>query len=635
MEVKKPNRRRFFIRIFFLVITLIVIALLFFLFRNVILEIVRLIDAGDDEGLRSFMQEKGLFGLVTVVIIEALEMVVVFLPAELIQIPAGLSFPIWLAIILCDVGVCIGASLIYFIVNTLKIEPEYIESRQKKMKTLATKKKGKNTQLLMYFLFVTPIIPFGAICYFASTRKISYRRYLLTVATGVLPSIVTSILLGSSIKYFIANNLSLGMLILIIIGLASLLFVGMYFARRKFLYDGHKVKGTPYSSLSEFAQFLFAVYSFRSARCLYHEDEMYDEMGSIEGPVIYLANHQSPYDCYFAYRFVSPVHPALIYNRYYNRPKLTSFIVKNLGFIPKCLFMPDLETVKKTMRYAKNGVSILMFPEARLSLDGTTYPVTKGTADLLKKLHLPVVFLKIEGNYLAHSKVRRSKHRCKVHIRVNKIIYPAELDTLDNHNLEQIVNDTLAHNEFEYSKNYIYHDHNKAKQLDAVLYHCPHCGRDYTMHAEGNKLSCDCGFSLELDKHYQFSDNAYGFRNIHDYYEYIKDVERKRIHEASNEILTQQVKVKKISLEKKKDDQLGEGTITLTHQGIAFDGVVGGKAITFAHSLSVLQALAFSINEEYECYYNNELYYFYPVDNPKSCTRMALLYDLLTEAQQD
>ena len=628
---QKLSKRKIFIKIFFLVISLIVIGLLFYLFRNILFEIIRLTRAGDDEGVKAFMADEGWLGLITVMAVEALEMVVVFIPAELIQIPAGLSFPIWLAIILCDVGVCIGASLIYFIVNTLKIKPEYIESNQKKIKTLATKKKGKNTQVLMYFLFITPVIPFGAICYFASTRKISYRRYLLTVATGVLPSIVTSILLGKSIKYFISNNLPLWALILIILGLMAILLIGMSLIRRKVLFDGKKVKGTPNSSLSEFAQLLFAFYSFRSAKCRYIEDALYDQMGSIEGPVIYLCNHQSPYDCYFAYRFVSPVHPALIYNRYYNRPKFVRFIVNGLGFIPKCLFMPDLETVKKTMRYAKNDTSLLMFPEARLSLDGSTYPVTKGTAELLKKINLPVVLLKLEGNYIAHSKVRRSKTRCRVQISVNKIIDTEELQALPNDELEQIINKTLAHNEFEYSKEHTYRHHNKAHNLDAVLYHCPKCGNDYTMHAKGNTLYCDCGFSLELDKHYQFNDNPYGIKNIHDYYEYIKSVERENIASSSDIIFTQEVKVRKMSMMGKRYDEFGEGVISLTREGLAFSGKVGSEEINFKHSLKVLQALAFSIREEYECYYNNELYYFYPKVNPESCTRVALLYDLLEE----
>ncbi len=97
---QKLSKRKIFIKIFFLVISLIVIGLLFYLFRNILFEIIRLTRAGDDEGVKAFMADEGWLGLITVMAVEALEMVVVFIPAELIQIPAGLSFPVWLAIIL-------------------------------------------------------------------------------------------------------------------------------------------------------------------------------------------------------------------------------------------------------------------------------------------------------------------------------------------------------------------------------------------------------------------------------------------------------------------------------------------------------------------------------------------------------
>ena len=99
----------------------------------------------------------------------------------------------------------------------------------------------------MYFLFVTPIIPFGAICYYASNKKISYGRYIFTCATGVIPSIVTSILMGTSLKYFIARNLPLWALIVIIFGLGTILFIGMFLICRKYLFNGNKINGTPYS----------------------------------------------------------------------------------------------------------------------------------------------------------------------------------------------------------------------------------------------------------------------------------------------------------------------------------------------------------------------------------------------------
>ena len=42
-----------------------------------------------------------------------------------------------------------------------------------------------------------------------------------------------------------------------------------------------------------------------------------------------------------------------------------------------------------------------------------------------------------------------------------------------------------------------------------------------------------------------------------------------------------------------------------------------------------LKALPFSCGKEFECYYEEELYYFYPVENRKQCVKWSLLVDLL------
>ena len=628
----KIQRKKYGYKIVFLALTIIIAGLLFFLFRNIILEVLHYTKINDEEGLKEFMKEEGWMGFIAVPVIEALEMIVIFIPAEFIQIPAGLSFPFLFAVLLCDLGVCLGASAIYFMVHVLKFDNEFIKKRQRKINNIATKKIGQNTQILMYFLFVTPIIPFGAICYFASSKKISYRRYILTCATGVIPSIVTSIVMGTSIKYFIAKSLPLWALILIIFMLGAVLFIGMFLISRKYLFDNRKLRGTPYSLWSYVTAFAFSIVAGRHSRCHYVEDELYDKMCSIPGPKVYVSNHLSSYDVYHCYMMAVPDRPALIGNRYYTRFKTTRFIMHRLGFIPKGLYNPDLETVKKILKCIKDDTSILMFPEARLSIDGTTNTITNGTAPLLKKLGVTVVVLNSSGNYFANSKVRTAKKRCPVEIRVKRIIEKEELQSLDVNELNNLLTENLVHNEFDYAKNHIYKDKNKAENLDSVLYYCPKCGKEFSMHSHGNTIECECGFKLDIDEHFAFNDNEFNIHNIYEYYEYQKNVERERILSSDNdEILSQEVIVKQISFESEKNDVYGKGVCKITKQGFSFDGTVGDKELSFSHTLESLQALAFSVNEEYECYHDNVLYYFYPKENRKSCTKVSLIYDILQE----
>ena len=629
-ELRALKRKKIVQKIVFGITFLLIVAIIFFLFRNIIIEILKLTKAKDDAGLQEFMLDKGWLGYIAVVIVEALEMLVVFLPAEFIQMPAGLSFPWWIALLLCDFGVCLGASAIYFLVHVLKVDNQYIEKSKKKIQKLAAKKNGHNTQVLMYFLFITPIIPFGAICYFAATQKISYRRYIITCATGVIPSIATSIAMGASVRYFITTDMSIWWLVLIIFCLGGLLLFGMIFVYRKYMYGKVKAKNSPNCFWYTPIVFALSIYAKLHSKCEYVEDELYGEMLCLEEPILFLSNHLSSYDIYYIYKYIQPTRPTLIANRYYTRNKFTGWVIKRFGFIPKNLFNVDLEALKGIMKAKANRQSILMYPEGRLSIDGTTYPLAHGTASLLKKLENPVVLIKTEGTYLANPKWRKPRGRFNVRIKIDRIITVEEIKQMSLNELEDAIKKSLSHNEFDYSSENEYKSKHKAENLETVLYKCPKCGRDYHMHSDGNQLNCECGMHLEIDNHYHFMKNEYNFRDIHDYYEWIKSEESKVVFESDNEIISQEVEVARFNFAN-KTKVTGYGKCTITKEGFSFDGIVNDEYLTFTNSLSSLQALAFSVNEEYECYYNNELYYFYPKDNKLSCTKIALIYDILSE----
>ena len=632
-EDLKNKKNPIIYKIMFVVIVATVVALLFFLFKDILIEIIKYTKADDQEAIKELMKEKGWFGYLTVIMVEALEMVVICIPAEFIQIPAGISFHPLISILLCDIGVCLGASIIFFIVHVLKFNSAYIENKQKKINTLASKKSGQSTQILMYFLFVTPIIPFGAICYYASNRKISYARYIFTCATGVLPSIVTSIFMGAGVKLFISNDLPLWALVLIIFGLGTILFIGMFLIAKRYLFKGKKIRNTPNSLWSYLILFGFGLYTNLHGKFIYIEDEKYEELLQMKSPILFLSNHLSSHDIYAAFKYLYPIRPALVANRYYTRGKMSRWLLSVLGFIPKGLFSPDIEALRKMFKYVKEDTSILMYPEGRLSIDGNTYPLTHGTSALAKKLDIPVVILKVQGSFLAASKWHKSNRRKRITIQVERIIQKEELESLNNQELDSIIKESLAHNEFEYALTIKNKEKNKAEKLGYVLYKCPRCKENYKLNGSGNTLKCECGFELNIDEHYQFNENEYGLKNIHDYYEWMKMEETKYIDSLDDDsiVIEEEVDVNKISFKGEKYDVHGTGVCTMTKDSFSFKGKFGDEEVSFKHTHKSLQALAFSVNEEYECYNDGILYYFYPKENRASCTRVALLYDILDE----
>ena len=222
--MKRINKNKVFI----FIITLITLTFLFFFFKEIIIELIKAYLKNDTSSAQKLLENKGIFGCISVILVEALQMVVVFISAEFIQISAGLSYKWYIASGLCLAGVFLGASLIFLLVRIAKFDTKTFAKSTDKINEISSKKKNTNIQMLMYLLLIMPIIPIGAVCYFGSNTKISYKRYIFTCITGIIPEIFSSILLGKIIKIAILENIPGWMIVIaaiIIMGILSLHFV--------------------------------------------------------------------------------------------------------------------------------------------------------------------------------------------------------------------------------------------------------------------------------------------------------------------------------------------------------------------------------------------------------------------------
>ena len=163
----------------------------------------------------------------------------------------------------------------------------------------------------------------------------------------------------------------------------------------------------------------------------------------------------------------------------------------------------------------------------------------------------------------------------------------------------------------------------KAKGLETVLYRCADCGALYATEGKCNTLTCRaCGKVRTLDAHYRFEDGM----TIAAYYERIKDIERETL---LKEPLRAPVKTTIFPEQGRKRRERGE--CTLDASGLSYRSETASFTIPFAE----LPALPFSCGTEFETYHNDELYYFYPTENPRQAARWALLVDLIKETRDE
>ena len=349
---------------FIITIFLLSLVALFLAFKNFFLDIIKFQIANNTEGMTNYIIDKGIIAPILIVGIEAMQMICVFISVDFLQTAIGMTYPWYIAALICLIGVTLGSIIIYFLVHFLKFDSSMFKKNYKKVKIIDK----KNTQTLMYLLFITPIVPLGFVCYYGATQKISFRRYLFTCITGALPDIIVAVALGNFIKYALINDLPIWAIVLIVLCALGLLFLlcGQLFKR----FQKYSGKGTPNSRVYTT---LFTIFkTITKNKPVYDISQTFD----FDGPFIILSNHPSFYDVYYICETIDPIRPAFILNRFYFRNKWFKKILNRMGTIPKRIFQPDIETIKKSMKTIKNGYPVYMCPEGRLSVDGTNYEIT-------------------------------------------------------------------------------------------------------------------------------------------------------------------------------------------------------------------------------------------------------------------
>ena len=595
-----------------------VLVLLGFFLKDVLIPFIRLELRNDFDGAKELLRERGILGCLTVTLVEALQMVVVFIPAEFIQISSGLSYPFYIALPLCDLGVCLGATIIFVLVRAFRLSNPLYEKRRRAIDRISEQAHARSVTLILYLLFFMPIIPFGAICYYGSGTKLSYGRYIRTVATGVVPSIVVSNLMGAAGRAFIANDLPIWLLALVIAVLAAALFALIFLFLDRVAFKD--CDGTPDSLVYALIFFIARLWRGKRQRVVIEEKLL----ARAEPPYILLANHESFFDFYYLSQMDHPRNPTYLVNKFYATRPILRTVARKGGFLSKKLFTPDVGATLGIRRAVQEGWPIVIFPEGRLSPDGRSNPIVEPAGRFYRRLGADLVLVKLRGSYFAAPKWRRRSYRATVRITVERVIKQDELRALRDDELDEIIRDTLW---CDASAETVcrYPQRDKAEGLEKLLYRCPDCGALYATRTRGCVFRCAaCGAAHRLGEDYRFEDGA---GSIGDFYARIAEAERAELDALD---LRAAVKTKVFDAQGRRA-RVERGVCRLTPEGFSY--ACGEKS--YFVPIGKLPALAFSCGEEFELYLEDELHYFYPEENRQQVARWALAADLLAARERE
>ncbi len=258
-----------------------------------------------------------------------------------------------------------------------------------------------------------------------------------------------------------------------------------------------------------------------------------EKLGKHE-PCLILMNHSSFIDLKIA--------ATILYPRPFNIVCTSDgFVGKNwlmraIGCIPTKKFVTDLTLVRDMMFAVKKlNSSVLMFPEASYSFDGTATPLPESLGKCLKMLGVPVVIIRTYGAFARDPLYNNLKLR-KVDVSADMEYLLSSQDIAEKSVSEL---NTILKEKFSFD-NFLWQQENKiridetfrADCLNRVLYKCPHCGTEGKMLGKGTELSCgSCGKKYELTElgYMKALEGETEYSHIPDWYRWERECVRKEL----------------------------------------------------------------------------------------------------------
>lgn len=268
-------------------------------------------------------------------------------------------------------------------------------------------------------------------------------------------------------------------------------------------------------------------------------------------------------------------------------------LMRAMGCIPTEKFQPDIRLIKDiSYSLKKLKSSVLMYPEASYSFDGTATPLPVSLGKLIKALGFPVIMIRTHGAFI-HDPLYNG-----LRVRQNKItaekytlFTPNELSGVKAPEINSKLKEAFTFDNFaeQLSSKTLISEDFRAEGLSRVLYKCPVCGTEGKMTSHRTAITCEeCKTKWLLSELGQMEiiDKAFDgktaapqlFKHIPDWYAWERECVKKELEDGSYS-LDIPVKIR-MMVDYKAIYEVGDGTLTHNSEGFHLSGCEGKLEFT-------------------------------------------------------
>ena len=332
-------------------------------------------------------------------------------------------------------------------------------------------------------------------------------------------------------------------------------------------------------------------------------------------PFIMLANHGTFFDPWFVGHF-SPYPVSIMMNKdAYSGPPIVRWYLRTIGTFPKKKGGSDYQAMKTTLTMLRQGYPVLVFPEGQTTWDGETQPIYSGIEKLVKRSRCNLVMMNIRGNFLSKPWWAKTFRRGAVRLRIKTVDTAALANMSEQEVLDAIVGHVRT-NDLKDPRNREtrFSGVRLCEGLERFVWICRHCGREDTLTASGDTVSCtECGSSWTSDAHLRFTPatDATPIGDLHDWAAWHKQQVRRKIASASaGDTLTQSsgVALGEYDIDGVYREQ-AMGTLALTAEMLNFTPDSGTEH-ALAFSAKDVSDYVFQRKDVFECTHKGREYRF-------------------------
>ena len=302
-----------------------------------------------------------------------------------------------------------------------------------------------------------------------------------------------------------------------------------------------------------------------------------ERLGADE-PCLFLMNHSSFIDLKIA--------SAILYPRPFNIVCTSdgfvgkAWLMRHLGCIPTQKFVSDLSLVRDmlyTVRELRS--SILMYPEASYSFDGTATPLPESIGKCVKMLGVPVVMIRTYGAF-ARDPLYNGLQLRKVDVSADMeyLLSPQEIAGASPAEINALLAERFSFDNFrdQQERQIRITEPFRADGLNRVLYKCPHCGKEGAMTGKGISLRCgSCGKTYQLTEtgFLQAQEGETEYSHIPEWYRWERSCVRQELLDGSYRL---DIPVRICMLvDSKSIYRVGEGRLIHSREGFHLSGCDG------------------------------------------------------------